>query len=284
LVVIIGLMWVMQTFRSSGWLRVIADSRSEELIWTPLATFTPFTLQEDNQQFVFQRAIKATITRLPASGRAVVSNLTPSIGSCAPPQGWIPVNLAAGQSLEAFVITHGITLEQLLQANCLATGVVESGALIYLPPLPTLTHTATFQPTATPCIPPAGWVVYFAQANDTLAEISRRYGITVLELQMANCLETPTLLYTGRKLYVPPRLQSTVVFEPTWTRAPVILPTATRIPPTQPPPTQPPPTQPPPTEPPPPPTEAPTETSPPPPPPTEPPPPPPEEPTPTSAP
>jgi LysM repeat protein len=279
LVVIIGLMWFMQIFRSSGWLQVIADNRSEKLVWTPLATFTPFVLLEDDQEYVFQRTIRSTATKLPAGGRAVVSNLTPSLGSCAPPEGWIPVSLAAGQSLEAFVSTYGITLESLLQANCLASGVVASGALIYLPPLPTLTQTATFTPTATPCIPPTGWVIYYAQANDTLAEISRRYGISVLELQMANCLETPALLYAGRKLYVPPRLQPTLFIEPTWTRAPLIFPTATRIPPTQPPPTQPPPT-----EPPRPPTEAPTETAPPPPPPTEPPPPPPEESTPTSPP
>lgn len=74
-------------------------------------------------------------------------------------------------------------------------------------PTPTSTHTPTPSPTATitPCVPNTSWIIYIVQPGDTLYQISTWYfdlGITVLELQKANCKETTAIRY-GERLYVP---------------------------------------------------------------------------------
>jgi LysM repeat protein len=64
-------------------------------------------------------------------------------------------------------------------------------------PLPTPTLTAT------PCLPPAGWVLYQVQPNETLFSIAARYGLTAEDLQQANCLPSVDLIRSGQGLYVP---------------------------------------------------------------------------------
>jgi LysM repeat protein len=55
----------------------------------------------------------------------------------------------------------------------------------------------------TSCEPPTGWVEYVVQAGDTLFQIGASFGVTVEELQDANCLGTSTVIYVGDVLYVP---------------------------------------------------------------------------------
>jgi membrane protease YdiL (CAAX protease family)/LysM repeat protein len=80
--------------------------------------------------------------------------------------------------------------------------------------------------------PPAGWVTYTVRAGDNLSRISRAYGVSVAQLQTANCL-SGTLLHTGQKLYVPnlhPMTpQTTASFEALST----VVPSLTTEPPTQ---------------------------------------------------
>jgi len=75
---------------------------------------------------------------------------------------------------------------------------------------PAPTQTATIAnnaplPSATPspaCGPPAGWVIYTVQVNDTLFSLARRTNTTVEQIQHANCLND-TLIYAGQPLYLP---------------------------------------------------------------------------------
>ncbi|HVM72144.1 MAG TPA: LysM peptidoglycan-binding domain-containing protein [Anaerolineales bacterium] len=82
-----------------------------------------------------------------------------------------------------------------------STGTITASAT----PTPTMIGaTAVLVHTQVPCGAPAGWVVYYVQPGDSLYRISVIYGVTVAELQRANCLGSSTTLHTGQTLYVPP--------------------------------------------------------------------------------
>ncbi|HVO41667.1 MAG TPA: LysM peptidoglycan-binding domain-containing protein [Aggregatilineales bacterium] len=85
-------------------------------------------------------------------------------------------------------------------------------------PIDTPTDTPTDIPTDTPtlgptyvivtvtpaaCTPRDGWVPYIVQPGDTLFRLSLRAGISVSQLQKANCLFDTTIYY-GQVLVVPP--------------------------------------------------------------------------------
>jgi LysM repeat protein len=63
-------------------------------------------------------------------------------------------------------------------------------------------HTATA--TATTCGAPGSWGTYAVKPGDTLYALSQKFGITVSQLQQANCMGQSTLLKVGQKLRVPP--------------------------------------------------------------------------------
>lgn len=96
-----------------------------------------------------------------------------------------------------------------------ASGVVEISSVI-----PSLTYTII------PCGAPAGWVQYTVQPGDNLYQISLRYGLSVAQLQSANCLGTSTLIYGGQKLWVPNVITNT----PLATNIVIDFPTATLSP------------------------------------------------------
>lgn len=165
---------------------------------------------------------------------------------CPPPPGWVVVQVQSGDTLQDLAAAYGVTVELLAQENCLPAGVdaVPAGSTLNVPAL-TPTGSATATPTPadeTACGPPSGWIPYIVEPRDTLFSLSRAYGITVAELQDANCL-TGTLIVRGTVLYVPnvptlvpsatPKPTQTVTPRPTRTPTPVQLqPTATNPPPT----------------------------------------------------
>jgi uncharacterized protein len=58
-------------------------------------------------------------------------------------------------------------------------------------------------PTQVVCgAPPASWVRYTVRSGDTLYGLSLTYGVSMAQIQTANCLQTTTLI-TGQVLYVP---------------------------------------------------------------------------------
>lgn len=122
--------------------------------------------------------------------------LPPPPTTCPPPAGWVAYVVQAGDTLENLATRYQVSVETLSQANCLLTASILPGSVLYVPPTPTRTPV--------PCGPPRGWVTYVVQAGDTLYRLSQAHGVTVQQLQNANCLGSSTLIRTGQILYVPP--------------------------------------------------------------------------------
>ena len=187
------------------------------MIPEPTETIRP-TLPLPNLTPVAQAA--ATNTQIPPQEPSQTS-LPPTQTSCPQPAGWELYIIQPGDQLEQLAESRGITLTALLKANCLFSEMVMAQAVIFLPPLPTLTITSTetlsvtSTSTARPivCGPPAGWVRYTIQPGDTLYQISRLYRVTVWQLQQANCLFTDTIR-AGSRLWVPNVATSTFTFTP----------------------------------------------------------------------
>lgn len=178
----------------------------------PTEMINPTTILQPTSDLV----ITPTITRL------LVITATPvPIVICPIPAGWLPYTLESGDTLAALAARHTTSIEQIQKGNCLIGSTLLPGTILYLPPpepSPTITETATqtatitasfspaptdtMQPTSTPCLPPAGWIRYQIQPNDTLLRISRAYGISVNQLMAANCLYS-SYIQAGSTLYVP---------------------------------------------------------------------------------
>ena len=65
---------------------------------------------------------------------------------------------------------------------------------LYVQSLPTYT--------SIPCGPPSGWVSYVVRSGDTLYQLSQTAGVSVRQLQQANCLSS-SMIYAGKRLYLP---------------------------------------------------------------------------------
>lgn len=141
-------------------------------------------------------------TRTPTT--APSPTLTPTM-ACLPPEGWQKYEVQSGDTIEELAARFAITKEQIREANCLISDRILPNTELYLPPVPaTLTPSAAVTVTAKPgCGAPAGWITYTVQLNDNLFRISYNYGISVQELQTANCLGNTQIIRPGQVLYVP---------------------------------------------------------------------------------
>lgn len=102
---------------------------------TPAATATP----------------PPTITPMPSEEGAAVlpgdSVETPET-ECGPPQWWVRVVVETGDTIESLADTRGVSVAEVLQANCLQRGdSLTVGRTIFLPPMAVI---ITLEPTATP--------------------------------------------------------------------------------------------------------------------------------------
>ena len=155
--------------------------------------------------------------------------------SCPPPVGWVPISVGGGDDLVTLSFRYQSTPEELLLANCLFSTDLPAGSIIYVPSIPTKT--------TVPCGPPAGWIRYTVRAGNTMYSLSQAYGVTISQLQFANCMSGSQYnLSTGQSIWVPnvvtrtPRATATatltpvsIVF-PTITRSSTPTQTATQIP------------------------------------------------------
>lgn len=122
---------------------------------------------------------------------------TPVILACEMPQGWMPIIVREGQTLEQIANQYNTSMEMLQQQNCLESTDI-TGVTVVFVPLP-----ARGKETSVRCGPPAGWVIYFVQPGDTLTRIAAMFGTSVNQLINANCLRTTTI-FVGQRLFVPP--------------------------------------------------------------------------------
>jgi len=144
--------------------------------------------------------------------------LPPPPTACPPPYGWVAYIVQAGDTLADIAARYRVSEQAISQANCLVTVTLLPGSVLYVPPAPTRTPI--------PCGPPPLWVTYTVRPGDTLYRLSVAYGVTVSQLQSANCLGNSTLIMAGQILYVPPGPTRTPVTSPTKTPTPTVSPVA----------------------------------------------------------
>ena len=163
--------------------------------------FTPGTVTtEPTSTFATEQPTTAATdtyspTPVPATATATLTP-PPTPKSCPPPSGWEPYVVKSGDTLARLSSLYKTSITSLKQGNCLSSLELTPGTTIYVPPLPT--------PTRIPCGPPRGWVTAIVQPGDNLFRLSQAYGVTVAELQKANCMGNSTLLQVGKAIYVPP--------------------------------------------------------------------------------
>lgn len=191
---------------------------------TPTATGTPVILiPSATQPPSGGLPVVDTLPPPPTNTLAPADTLIPPT-SCPAPSGWVQYQIKPGDTLPNLAASYRTTAEELVHANCLGSVTLISGSYIFIPPVAA--------PTPTACRPPAGWVRYTIRPGDNLYQISLMYGITVLQLQQANCMATNnTTIVAGKTLFVPPWATVTVPATPTPIPSNTPTPTAT---PTQP--------------------------------------------------
>jgi LysM repeat protein len=162
-----------------------------------------------------------TETILPSPSPSPTETIPPPT-SCPPPSGWVAITVQPGEDLLTLAARYKTTREQLLAANCLFSNDLPTGSILYVPPIPT--------DTPVPCGPPAGWIRYIVQPGNTLYSLSQAYGVSLSQLQFANCMAANQYnLATGQTIWVPnvvtrtPRATAT----PTLTPVIIIFPTLT---------------------------------------------------------
>ena len=144
---------------------------------------------------------------------------------------------------------YGFEPENLIRLNCLSTGLLSTGQVFYIPLAQEIAAAETpassdgQKPNAkqpkknVACGAPSHWVTYVIRRGDTLSSLASKFGISVSQLQSANCIKNPKNLRTGQTIRVP--FIQAIVAQPTAARkkpTPVIptqpsAPTATEVPP-----------------------------------------------------
>jgi LysM repeat protein len=171
--------------------------------FSPLSTPTqiPPTLQLTFPTITPSFAI--TQSETPTASQTQIASQTASItlaplATCAPaPAGWIQIIITTGDSIYSIAERYKTTTDNLSAANCLTSLDLPVGYMLLVPPIQ-----ATI--TAVPCGPFAGWVrAYIVQPGDNLFRIGLSYGVTVSQLQRANCLGSSTTIFVGQRLWVP---------------------------------------------------------------------------------
>ena len=137
-----------------------------------------------------------TPTLIPLPTETATLTLPPPPTDCPPPDGWAPVTIAPGETLRILAGTYGTTQEALAEANCLITSRLIAGSILYVPgPAPTLPPVS--------CGPPPGWVFYTIQPGDTLYSLGLTFGVSISQLQLANCMGGATDIRAGQRIYTP---------------------------------------------------------------------------------
>lgn len=155
---------------------------------------------------------------------AIASTFTQTI-VCTPPNGWFQVVVGVNETIYTLAQRYQTSEDALKNGNCLASYELQSGSLLYVPPI-----AATAPPIV--CGPPSSWVrAYVVPAGDNLFRISLLYRTTVQQLQSANCMGSSITIYAGQRLWVPnvptstPGVTITLMF-------PTSTPSYTPVPPT----------------------------------------------------
>jgi LysM repeat protein len=164
---------------------------------------------------------------------------TPPMGivpppTCLPRPGWVAYVVERGDTLNSLAARYGISVEELIEGNCLTRTNLRPGDIIAVPPV---TPTPTATPTSPPpqCRPPANWVLYTVQPGDTLQSLAQRTNTSAQLLLEANCMRSDQI-YVGQQIWLPflpppPTPTATYPLPATATYTPLPSPTFTPLPP-----------------------------------------------------
>lgn len=175
------------------------------------------------------------VTPLPVTPPTEAALPTATSTPClpAPPPDWAPFVVGPDDTLVTLASRTGTNAQAIAQVNCLSSNSVFAGAAIFLPPIAPTPITGT-TPTVVACGPPPGWVFYTVQPGDTLFRLSLRFGVTIFEIQQANCL-TGVSISAGQRIFLPlaPIITDTppiIVITATSSATPIPAPTFTSAP------------------------------------------------------
>ncbi len=149
-----------------------------------------------------QTVIPGSQIQLPLGNQVGAANGLSVIGPPSAPQ---PINSAALADLPTRLLDRPITIPQAI--NTAAPALATPTLIQIASPIATAIPPATLAPptaSPTPCSLRTDWQTTYAVASgDTLSRIAQRYGITLSELQAANCITDPNQLTSGQLLLVP---------------------------------------------------------------------------------
>jgi LysM repeat protein len=147
---------------------------------TPTATATPTA--------TLTRTPTPTITLTPF-GKPRTPAVTPTlVVTHTPLVSTLPAGLAGVVATEELEAEPTITSTQAATATTVAIAIT-----------PNLVKTQ--EPT---CTPRSDWDIYIIDVGDTFFSIAQRAGVSMAELQAANCIENPERIFAGQPLRVPP--------------------------------------------------------------------------------
>jgi LysM repeat protein len=188
---------------------------AQELSPTPSLTSVP-------TQIILVTPLPGEPTYTPSPSPLPTNTPTEALAACPPPAGWMPITVQAGDTFENLAQAYNTSVSALQQANCLDGNTLYPGIRLYVP--------GTVPPTEIICVPRSTWVYYTVQPGDTLYKLSQIYGVTVPELQAANCMGSSTNIRVGQKLLVP-NVQPNYTPTPFVTPSPQPTATFTEVPP-----------------------------------------------------
>lgn len=112
-----------------------------------------------------------------------------------------------GDTLYRIALRHGLTVNELAAANGISNpNWLYAGQVLLIPAGEGEIGTAeeTAGDGTSPPVDATEAMEHVVQAGETLAQIGRRYGVTVAALVRANRIVSPNLIYPGQRLQVPP--------------------------------------------------------------------------------
>jgi LysM repeat protein len=116
--------------------------------------------------------------------------------SCLPPSGWGQIVIQAGDTLDSIATRYRTSKEELRSANCLLIDSLVAGAILYAPPVATITSVVCVQGAA-------GWAKsYMVKPGDTFFGIGFNYYTSANQLKTVNC-RISDRIYVGEMLWVP---------------------------------------------------------------------------------
>jgi LysM repeat protein len=204
----------------------IATPLPGEPVFTPTGS-NPQAVPPEAQAPVSTPTGQSGPTNMVPAGASPTPPAPPPLAACDQPPGWNRITVQPGDTLRSLANKHDLDPAELAAKNCLVAETLLPGTTLFVPG-----RQQAVEPTQK-CGPPAGWVYYTVRQGDTLYRLSRILGVTVGQLQDANCMANQTIIRVGQQIFVPFLPAPPTLIPPTRTNPPPTAPrTPTPVPPT----------------------------------------------------